>query len=258
MAKKLRVHPTLNKGYGWHRHRLPTRKSLFQPHYETELPSSVDMRANCPPVYDQGQLGSCTANALGGLAEFIMIKQGLNAYVPSRLFIYYNERAIEGTVSEDAGASLTDGATVLNQLGCPNESIWWYNVAKFAVKPNKKVFTDGAEHTVVSMAQVNQDITDMQTTLASGYPIAVGFTVYESFESQQVADTGIVPMPQPDETILGGHAVLVVGYDNSKQWWIVRNSWGTDWGANGYFYMPFAYFLDPDLSDDFWTGSDFV
>jgi C1A family cysteine protease len=255
MAKKLHVHKSLSKGYGWRRPLLPRRRPMMSPLFDGTLPSSVDLRPNCPPVYDQGDLGSCTANAFGGLAEFLYMKGGQTGYVPSRLFIYYNERAIEGTISTDSGASLSDGANVLATQGCPHESLWWYNTAKFAVKPNKKVFADGMSHLVSGVAGVNQNAADMKGILATGNPIAIGFTVYDSFESDAVAATGIVPMPnESTEQVLGGHAVLVVGYDDSKNWWIVRNSWGASWGAAGYFYMPYQYLLDPNLSDDFWTA----
>ena len=124
MAKKLNVHKFLHKGFGWHRSSLPRHRPILTMFFDGPLPSSVDLRPQCPVVYDQADLGSCTANALGGLAEFLMMKGGVTGYVPSRLFIYYNERAIEGTVSQDAGASLTDGAHVLSTMGIPHESLW--------------------------------------------------------------------------------------------------------------------------------------
>lgn len=254
MAKKLHVHASLSKGYGWRRPSLPRRRSMFSATFDGPLPSSVDLRPGCPAIYDQADLGSCTANALGALAEFIMIKEGKPAFVPSRLFIYYNERAMEGSVSQDAGAAISDGAQVLAVKGCPHESIWWYNTAKFAVKPNKKVFADGLQHLVDGVSGVEQDLTEMRKTLAAGYPIVGGFTVYDSFESDAAAATGIIPMPKHSENVLGGHAVMLVGYDDSKQWFIVRNSWGTGWGDKGYCYMPYAYWTDSQLSDDFWTA----
>jgi C1A family cysteine protease len=254
MAKKLHIHSSLSKGYGWRRPHLPRRCSVFSATFDGPLPASVDLRSGCPAVYDQGDLGSCTANALGGLAEFIMIKESKPAFVPSRLFIYYNERAMEGSITQDAGAAIGDGAKVLALKGCPNENLWWYNTAKFAVKPNKKVFNDGLKHLVQGVAGVQQDLTEMRKVLAAGYPIAGGFTVYDSFESDAVAKNGIVPMPGHSENVLGGHAVLLVGYDDAKQWFIVRNSWGASWGDKGYCYMPYAYWTDSQLSDDFWTA----
>jgi C1A family cysteine protease len=199
--------------------------------------------------------GNCTANSISGLAEFLMMKEGHTAFVPSRLAIYYWERVIEGTVSTDSGASISDSIEVVSSAGCPPESEWWYNVAKFAVKPNQKVADDATQHVVSNYSQVdNTNLQEMQSCLASGYPITIGFTVYESFESQAVADTGIVPMPKPDEEVLGGHAVLIVGYDNNNNWFIVRNSWSSDWGDNGYFYMPYAYFTNSNLASDAWTA----
>lgn len=262
MPNKLHIHKKLKKGYGWRQPKWPDhRHPKFEVVFDGPLPTQVDMRAQCPPVYDQGQLGSCTANAIGGLAEFLMMKEGHNAFVPSRLFIYYNERVLEGSVPDDAGASISDSVVAVNKWGCPNEALWWYNtgnnkkgVPVFTVKPNHLVYADGVKHLVTNYAQVNQDLNSMKAILASDYPVTVGFTVYDSFESDAVAKTGIVPMPAKTENILGGHAVLVVGYDDSTSYFIVRNSWGTGWGQAGYFMMPYAYLTDSNLSSDFWSA----
>lgn len=254
MANRLHTHKTNSRGYGWKRGLPDHRKPFYNSTFAGELPTKVDLRDKCPAVYDQSSLGSCTANALAGLSEFLMIKEGLTPYVPSRLFIYYNERVIEGTVSDDAGATLTDGATVMSTFGAPHESMWWYNVLKFKTKPNKSVFADGAKHKIEGMARVQQNIDSTRKVLAGGTPFVAGFTVFESFESDAVAHTGIVPMPGTNEQILGGHAILVVGYDDAARHFIVRNSWGTSWGDQGYFYIPYDYLLSPDLADDFWTG----
>ena len=105
----------------------------------------------------------------------------------------------------------------------------------------------------VQYQRVAQNVNQMKGCLASGYPFVYGFTVYESFESKNVAKTGVVPMPASGEKILGGHCVLAVGYDDSQQRFLARNSWGTDWGLQGYFTVPYAYLTDPNLSSDFWT-----
>lgn len=254
MSKKLHVYASLNKGYGWRRPLLPRRTPMFSATFSKSLPTSVDLRSKCPPIYDQGNLGSCTANALAALAEFIMIKEGKPNFTPSRLFIYYNARAMEGRVSVDSGASIADGAQVISIKGCPHESIWWYNTAKFTVKPNRGVFNDGLQHLAGGVAAVWQDLDEMRKVLASGYPIVGGFTVYDSFESESTNKTGIVSMPKESEKILGGHAVMLVGYDDAKKWFIIRNSWGKNWGDKGYYYMPYDYWTDWQLSDDFWTA----
>jgi C1A family cysteine protease len=218
------------------------------------LPASADLRPNCPKVvYDQGQLGSCTANAIAGALEFDQIKQSLKEFTPSRLFIYYNERVIEHTVGTDSGAQIRDGIKSVGKIGAPPETDWPYDITKFADKPPDPAFQDAPLGKAVQYQRVPQVLNQMKGCLASGYPFVLGFTVYESFESDQVATTGVVPMPGPKEQVLGGHAVLAVGYDDASQRFIVRNSWGPGWGMAGYFTMPYAYVTDANLSDDFWT-----
>lgn len=243
-------------GLGWKPSlpRLGVKK--YVPCKTVSVASLVDLRPNCPAVYNQAQLGSCTSNSVSGLAQFLMMKEGHQSFIPSRLAIYYWERVIEGSVSTDSGASISDSLDVVSKNGCPHESLWWYNTAKFKVKPNQTVVADAAKHKVSNYSQVdNANLNTMQACLSSGYPITIGFTVYDSFESQAVADTGIVPMPnEKTEQVLGGHAVLIVGYNNSKNWFVVRNSWGTGWGDKGYFYMPYAYFTNSNLASDAWTA----
>ncbi|HYB40436.1 MAG TPA: C1 family peptidase, partial [Candidatus Methylomirabilis sp.] len=218
------------------------------------LAPHVDLTSSCPPVYDQGQLGSCTANAIGAAIQFDQMKEKLpDVFTPSRLFIYYNERVIEGTVQSDSGAQIRDGIkSVAKQGGCP-EKLWPYDIAKFTDKPSAACYTEAAKHRVVSYQRVAQNANQMKGCLASGFPFVFGFTVYESFESDAVAKTGQVPMPAHGEQVLGGHAVMAVGYDDHAQRFTVRNSWGTGWGHKGYFTIPYAYLLDRGLSSDFWT-----
>ena len=166
---------------------------------------------------------------------------------------YYNERALEHTVDSDSGAQIRDGMKVVAKQGAPPETDWPYDISKFADKPPAIAFTDTAKNRVLSYQRVNRALSQFKGCLASGYPFVFGFTVYDSFESAQVARTGNVPMPQPAEKVAGGHAVLAVGYDDQIQWFIVRNSWGPHWGIQGYFTMPYQSLLDENLSDDFWT-----
>jgi C1A family cysteine protease len=218
------------------------------------LPAKVDLRDQCPPVYNQGGLGSCTANAIAGALEFDQMKQRqADVFVPSRLFIYYNERVMEGNVDEDSGAMLRDGIKSVAKQGAPHERVWPYVISKFRRKPSAAAYKDARLHNAILYQRLHQDIQQLRGCLASGFPFTFGFSVYTSFESDAVARTGRVPMPAPKEKQLGGHAVLAVGYDHAKEHLIVRNSWGADWGMNGYFTMPYAYLLDENLSDDFWT-----
>ena len=232
------------------------------------LPASVDLRNECPAVYDQGRIGSCTANAIAGAFQFDLMKQQLQVFVPSRLFIYFNERQIEGHVNTDSGAQLRDGIKSVATLGVCPEDEWPYDdtPAESDGGPFQPGARDGEQpfpdpcyqnalnNRVTVYRRVTRDLDQMRGCLAAGYPFVFGFTVYESFESKEVADSGVMPMPQPDEQVLGGHAVLAVGYDDSTQRFTVRNSWGTNWGPRGYFTMPYAYLTTSGLSSDFWTA----
>lgn len=243
-------------GYGWIRDLPDARDFLYAAplvRFPLGLPQAVDLRSECPPVYDQGQLGSCTANGIGGAIEFDQQKQGNKEFTPSRLFIYYNERVIEGTVSQDSGAQVRDGIKSVATLGAPPETDWPYNIQEFAQKPPANAYTDGKLDLVATYSRVAQNLAQMQGCLAEGYPFVFGFSVYESFESQTVAETGIVPMPAAGESTVGGHCVVAVGYDDSTRCFIIRNSWGAGWGLKGYCMMPYEYLLSAQLASDFWT-----
>ena len=247
--------PRKIRHYGWipdipdqrdHRYAAP-------PANLTALPRSVDLRKRCPAVYDQGALGSCTANAIGGAIEFDRLKQKLPDFVPSRLFIYYNERKIEGTIGIDSGAMIRDGIKSVASDGVCPEPEWPYVISKFAQKPPAQAYRDALQDRAVSYQRLIQDLSQMKGCLASGYPFIFGFTVYESFETATVARTGHAPLPEPGERAVGGHAVVAVGYDDAKEWFLVRNSWGTAWGMKGYFTMPYSYLIQLGLAADFWT-----
>jgi C1A family cysteine protease len=242
------------QGYGWVPDLPDQRDFLYGAvrKIPARLPPRVDLRPMCSPVEDQGQLGSCTGNALAGAVEFLEKKDKAPFIDVSRLFIYYNERAIEGTIKSDSGAMIRDGIKTLAKHGVCSEKSWPYVISKFSVKPNANCYKEAANHQITSYQRITT-MDEMRTCLADGYPFVFGFTVYESFETQQVARTGIMPMPKPKERVLGGHAVLAVGYDDKKKRFVVRNSWGTDWGLKGYFLMPYSYLADRNLSDDLWT-----
>ena len=241
--------------YGWIPDLPDDRDHLYAapPGFLSDLPPYTDLRAHCPGVYNQGELGSCTANAIAGAIEFDRMKQKLPDFVPSRLFIYYNERVIEGTVSFDSGAMLRDGIKSVASLGVCPEAEWPYVISKFAERPPAKAYEDAETDRAVSYQSLIQDLNQMKGCLASGYPFIFGFTVYESFESHAVAQTGHAPMPGPMERALGGHAVMAVGYDEASQTFLVRNSWGTAWGIGGYFTLPYTYLIQPGLAKDLWT-----
>lgn len=220
---------------------------------------NVDLRSVCPPVYNQGNLGSCTAQAIAGVIQFDQMKQKLaEQFTPSQLFIYYNERVLEGTVNVDAGAYLRDGIKTVNQSGvCPNGD-WPYVISRFKKAPPQKAYDHAKAHPAVSYFRIEAE-EDMKLCLSEGFPFVFGFAVYDSF--MKVGNNGIVKMPNTKEKLLGGHAVMVVGYNNTEytilgcpsNYFIVRNSWGSGWGRSGYCFMPATYLSNSNLSSDFWT-----
>jgi len=217
------------------------------------LPRLVDLRPKMPAIYDQGQLGSCTANAIAAALQYDWIIQGKpNAFVPSRLAIYYLERLIEGTVGQDAGAQIRDGAKAMNKYGFFSESLWPYDTTKFAVHPPSSALAIASHERVTSYARVTQTAHAIKTVLAAGRPIVFGFNVGSSFEGPHVASTGHW-VPIDGEEILGGHAVLMVGYDDSDKTALVRNSWGNRWGLKGHFKVPLSWLCDPNNASDFWV-----
>lgn len=242
--------------YGWRPDRPDQRDHLYATpaHVAAALPPSVSLRALCPPPFDQGQLGSCTANAIANAHRFDQMKQLLaHQFVPSRLFVYYNERAAEGTINSDAGAAIRDGIKSVAQLGVCDEALCPYLIGKFTRKPVARAYQYAARHKALAYQSVAQSLDQLRGCLAEGYPFVFGFTVYDSFESQAVAQSGVVPLPALHEKSLGGHAVLCVGYDDATERFLVMNSWGDGWGMGGYFTIPYAYLTNARLASDFWT-----
>mgnify|MGYP001002319971 CR=1 FL=1 len=240
--------------YGWLPDLPDHRDQPYRPRRlaRRALPKAVDLRPGCSAIEDQGALGSCTANALVGALEFLEIKDGRPPADLSRLFVYYNERVIEGTVRQDSGAMLRDGIKSLARLGVCGEALWPYRIARFAVRPGAACYTQARRHRITQYQRLSS-LAEMRDCLAAGLPFVFGFSVYASFESTAVARSGRVNLPGRGEALLGGHAVCAVGYDDAARRFICRNSWGAGWGLRGYFTMPYAYLEDRNLSDDFWT-----
>lgn len=261
---KNKLTPRLNKWYGW-RPDLPDHRDhcLSLGHWKSKrrimgdgpLPRSIDLSDGIGPCYDQGNLGSCTANAIAALIEFEQKVNGLPVFTPSRLQIYYGERALEGSIKEDAGAEIRDGIKVVAKQGAAPETLWPYQISKFAKKPPIKVMNAAKKHLAIEYARLPQNADDILNCLAYRTPFVFGFTVYESFESHAITLTGRLEMPGTTEKSLGGHAVVAMGYLDPKTI-LVRNSWGQQWGLpshDGYFTMPIDYLLNPNLADDLWA-----
>ena len=257
------------RGLGWVRDLPDPRDRIYSAPLGLlqQLPPSADLRQQCPPVYDQGRIGSCTANAIAGAIQFDRRKSGESPdFVPSRLFIYYNERAMEGHVAYDSGAQIRDGIKSVAQLGVCPEDEWPYDDtpppidggafpagARDGEKPTPDCYRCALQYTAVQYQRLAHLLSQLKGCLAAGYPFAFGITVFPSFWTGPGQQATVTPMPSANEAPVGGHAVLAVGYDDSKSWFIVRNSWGPDAADNGYFYLPYAYAMDPQLASDFWT-----
>ncbi len=270
-ATKVHHRPELRriKGFGWKPDLPDARDHYFavKPATMQKLPAKVDLRSKCPPVYDQGEIGSCTANAIAAAIEFERRKAGQTpAFTPSRLFIYYNERAIEGSIANDSGAQIRDGIKSVNRQGVCPEKMWayadtpattdggpWPAGAKPAQKPPRDCYNTALKYQAIQYQRVMPILSQMKGCLAEGNPFVFGFTVYASLYDAKGAPQKVVPMPAAKDKMLGGHAVLAVGYNDAAEQFIVRNSWGPKNQDKGYFYMPYSYLTESNLADDFWV-----
>lgn len=256
----------MKRPLNWHPARPDFRAKKFSMLREPlKVPSAaqvVDLRSLDSPVFDQGEIGSCTANAWAGAFEFLELQE-LRAKQPgveifpdggfdfvSRLFAYYAERQIDGDVYQDGGSTLTTGAQVIRELGLCRESLWPYDAKQLYVRPSPAAYIEAAKHREIHSFQLD-DIYDMFNCLGAGFPFVLGITVFESFMS--VGADGTVPMPAASEQCEGGHAVMCVGYDNVRKVLTIKNSWGNAWGDKGYFYLPFSYVENQGYASDFWT-----
>lgn len=220
------------------------------------IPSKIDLRETglVPPIVDQGGIGSCVGNATAKVLQFCILKQKQKDIDFSRLFIYYQGRLMAGTENEDSGMYIRDAVKVANRDGVCDEKLWKYDTSQFKKKPSETAYQEALNHQALKYERVARNHSDIGLRLAEGYPIVFGISVYDSFESQEVANTGIVPVPNGNaESLIGGHCVYMIGRDVYKKMYLCANSWGTDWGLKGFFWLPFQFIEDDNLSDDFWT-----
>ncbi|PSB17248.1 peptidase C1 [Phormidesmis priestleyi ULC007] len=216
------------------------------------LPPKADLRLYMTPVENQGGSNSCTANAVAGAYEYLANRLLGKSEDVSRLFIYYNARELDGDSSQDEGTYLKSCVKVLRKYGACSENTWSFDLNQILEQPHKQAYAEAANFIVEEAARVDVDLHAMQSCLADGYPFAFGLQLFSSF--QQAGSDGLVPMPDPDnEKHDGGHAMLCVGYSDPDQVFIVRNSWGDEWGEHGYCYIPYDYMTKPELNGDCWT-----
>ena len=247
--------------YGWIKENVDKRDLKYKVHRHSinevkpMLPRSIDLRKTMPPVFDQGELGSCTGNAISGALGYLRYNDpSLEDWSPSRLFIYYHERVLEGTTEEDNGAMIRNGIKVIGKMGAPPEALWPYDLSKWKTDPSEAIDTEAHKYLAMTYYRVDwTDLEEVKGCLAAGFPIVFGFSVFSNLDSVGHGDKAVLTMPSAHDKPEGGHAVVLCGYNSDKQLFLVRNSWGETWGDKGYFWMPEKYITDPELSDDYWT-----
>jgi len=246
-------------------------KVMLMAHPTTEaieaLPSVFDLRTPpspippMPPILDQGSLGSCALNATSNTLRHLLEKEKLPVWQPSRLFMYWNTRVkIEHSPEgEDTGVCIRDVCKALSKYYACNEDIWPYDISKFSDEPPEEAYKQAKLHKKIQYRAVPLNLNAIKHAVFQGTTVIIGIQLYDSFESAEVAKTGIVPMPDTTkETLLGGHAMNLCGWNDNTKMFTVANSWGPDfWGDKGYCYIPYDYIIDSNLGNDYWTISFF-
>lgn len=219
---------------------------------ENLLPPAVDLRMAMPPVMNQYSLGSCTAHGVTAALRFNLINNGLPDVALSRLQMYYDSRALEGTVASDCGAQIRNVIKVAAR-GVAREDLWSYDLTKWGEAPPPDAYADAPHHQAFEYRSVGVSPREIKTALYTERPVIFGVSIYASFESDEVARTGVVPMPGKNEGLISGHCMVAVGYGQRPGYFTVRNSWGPDWGDAGDGYLPEAYLGSTGFASDLWT-----
>lgn len=219
------------------------------------LPTGVDLRPNCSPVEDQGHVGSCTANSIVGALEYLQIASGAPLTDLSRLFVYYNARRFSDREGDDCGASMPHAMASLLAFGACPEVFWPYDEARWKLKPEQACYQNTVRFNGLHYANVSPT-DERKYVLASGLPIIFGMGVPENLLMVVGNKTGYMPRPEHGnwEQASSGHAMLIVGYSDVRNAWLVRNSWGTDFGIEGHVWIDYHVMDHYAMgADDFWT-----
>jgi C1A family cysteine protease len=206
-----------------------------------------------PPIMYQGDLGSCVAHTAISALRWHVIRSGGNDRQLSRLGLYFFTRMIEGTINDDAGCEARNCIKAIRKYGAGDESLWPYVEKRFKMAPPKTLIDTGQLWNSLTYERVPVTGISVKSALATGFPVMIGLTLFESFESEAVEKSGVVPMPNIElENPVGGHEMLCVGYGQKKGYFTVANSWSTEWGDKGYCYIPERYVGSANLGADYW------
>jgi C1A family cysteine protease len=217
----------------------------------TTVPSAADLRSNCPAIYNQLPLQSCSAHAISSALQMLAAASGEALEMPSRLFLYYNSRLLANEASVDGGATIRNAMKATAKPGVCPETLWPYDPTKVATEPARSAY-EGVETRSREYFRIDQELPKIKACIAEGFPFVFGISMFKS--TITVAQTtGHVQLPQPNEAPLGGHAVLGVAYDDATQTLVALNSLGEGFGDHGFLLVPYEYLTDNNLSYDFWT-----
>lgn len=253
MTRHVHAGGQLRHMHGWKRQHSDVRDlKLMTAHAVVHLPAAARLDV-LPPVRDQGQIGSCTANAGCAAAGYLHLIAGKSDPMFSRLDLYAATRELEGTpLSEDSGCQVRDVFRAMRKFGVCLESTWPYIEAKFSVAPPKAAAAEALKHQAVKYLVCETLMAVKQSLAVDKFPVIGGFTCYSSMFSAAVDATGVIPMPGARDSVEGGHCIMFVGYDDATQLVEFQNSWGTSWGKQGHGFLPYGYFQN-DMASDFWT-----
>jgi len=257
----------MTRSFGWVRDSVDHRDYSYSSNTEIvefvdPLPDEVSLSAFCSPIQDQKKSSSCVAHAVCGALEYleaVALKQEVEIFQAyfqpiSRLFVYYNARKIDGNQSFDQGAQIRNAIMGIRQNGICRETLWPFDLTQICTEPSSVAYLEAIEHKILyGYSLDNKDLNALKTCLACGYPFVFGADLCQSFMSDEVEKTGIIPMPSSTENFVGGHAMLCVGYNDLTKQFLIRNSWGEEWGLKGYAWMPYEYLTNRYLCSDAWT-----
>jgi C1A family cysteine protease len=236
--------------YAWIPELPDKRAYAFVPKTTTGLPKHVDLRDKLPPVWDQLHIGSCVAHAVAAAHIVAQKRDRTKAIMPSRLALYYSARAIRGWQRQDSGCYITDACKVAVKLGVAEEKLYPYKTSRVFLKPPASVEANALKHQAVEYQKLDSTNPKvLMAALAEGHVIAFGSVLYEN-HTELV--NNVMPDPDLSTKMIGGHAMALVGYDLPSKTFLVRNSWGPQWGDNGHHAMSFKYITDRSLTDDVW------